>query len=115
MVTSPFSVKVNISIPVTEQPKEDKIVSLKTAEVTTNAGTAPELPSKVKATYESGKTADVSVNWNAVSEDKYAAAGSFDVEGTVEGFSGKAICKVTVKAVAEPRDTCLLIFLILAS
>ena len=95
------NVKVNISIPVTEQPKEDKIVSLKSAEVTTNAGTAPELPSKVKATYESGKTADVSVNWNAVSEDKYAAAGSFEVEGTVEGFSGKAICKVTVKAVED--------------
>ena len=95
------NVKVNISIPVTEPPKEDKIVSLKTAEVTTNAGTAPELPSKVKATYESGKTADVSVNWNAVSEDKYAAAGSFEVEGTVEGFSGKAICKVTVKAVED--------------
>ena len=95
------NVKVNISIPVTEPPKEDKIVSLKTAEVTTNAGTAPELPSKVKATYESGKTADVSVNWNAVSEDKYAAAGSFDVEGTVEGFSGKAVCKVTVKAVED--------------
>ena len=95
------NVKVNISIPVTEQPKEDKIVSLKSAEVTTNAGTAPELPSKVKATYESGKTADVSVNWNAVSEDKYAAAGSFDVEGTVEGFSGKAVCKVTVKAVED--------------
>ena len=95
------NVKVNISIPVTEPPKEDKIVSLKSAEVTTNAGTAPELPSKVKATYESGKTADVSVNWNAVSEDKYAAAGSFDVEGTVEGFSGKAVCKVTVKAVED--------------
>ena len=95
------NVKVNISIPVTEQPKEDKIVSLKSAEVTTNAGTAPELPSKVKATYESGKTADVSVKWNTVSEDKYAAAGSFDVEGTVEGFSGKAVCKVTVKAVED--------------
>ena len=99
--TKRSNVKVNISIPVTEPPKEDKIVSLKSAEVTTNAGTAPELPSKVKATYESGKTADVSVNWNAVSEDKYAAAGSFDVEGTVEGFSGKAVCKVTVKAVED--------------
>ena len=99
--TKRSNVKVNISIPVTEPPKEDKIVSLKSAEVTTNAGTAPELPSKVKATYESGKTADVSVNWNTVSEDKYAAAGSFDVEGTVEGFSGKAVCKVTVKAVED--------------
>ena len=80
---------------------EDKIVSLKSAKVTTNARTAPKLPATVQATYESGKTADVSVNWNAVSEDKYAAAGSFDVEGTVEGFSGKAVCKVTVKAVED--------------
>ena len=99
--TKRSNVSVSISLPIVETPAEDKIVSLKTVEVTTNAGTAPELPAKVTATYESGKTADVSVNWNAVEEAKYASAGTFDVEGAVEGFSGKALCKVTVNAVED--------------
>ncbi len=49
--------------------------------VTTEAGTAPQLPATVKVTWSDGKASDEPVEWNTVDPKLYAEGGSFTVEG----------------------------------
>ena len=81
---------VNVTVPITavENP----------ADVTTGAGTAPNLPVSVKATWENGKQTEEKVTWNAVPESSYARPGSFTVTGKVEGYNGVVRVKVVVNA-----------------
>lgn len=74
------------------------IESIKEVDVSTTAGSAPVLPSKVEATYSDGTVADVSVVWDAVEEFSYAQAGSFTVNGTVADTAVKASAKILVTA-----------------
>ncbi|MEI5676384.1 MULTISPECIES: LamG-like jellyroll fold domain-containing protein [unclassified Nocardioides] len=56
-------------------------------DVTTDAGTAPELPATAEVVLEDGRTDDVPVAWDAVEPAAYATAGSFTVEGRVKAIA----------------------------
>ncbi|WP_175578326.1 Ig-like domain-containing protein [Bifidobacterium jacchi] len=73
------------------------------AAVSTPAGVNPtsKLPKTVTATYSDGSTKTVNVAWDAIPANSYAKVGSFTVNGTVNGYSGKATITVNVTA-AEP-------------
>lgn len=74
------------------------ITGINAVNVTTEAGTAPELPAKVTAVYSDDSTGLVDVTWDEVAPEQYATAGEeFTVEGTVEGTEIKAEANVTVK------------------
>ena len=81
------------------------IVSIDEVSVTTKAGTAPVLPAEVTARYSDGSSKSVAVVWDEIDPSQYASAGTFTVEGTVEGTDIKAIAAVTVEEVpAEPGE-----------
>ncbi len=67
-------------------------------DVSTVAGTAPDLPARVVATYNDGSAASLPVAWDAVAPEQYAAAGELTVEGTVEGTDKRPVATVTVLA-----------------
>lgn len=72
------------------------ITSIDKCQVTTVEGTAPVLPETVTVRLSDGSTDTLSVDWEDVTADDYAAAGSFTVEGTVSYISINAECEVTV-------------------
>ncbi|WP_051950805.1 Ig-like domain-containing protein [Actinacidiphila yeochonensis] len=76
----------------------DTITNLQPVTAHTVAGTAPQLPGTVTATYNDG-TMDSSlpVSWGAISASSYAKAGTFTVHGTVPGTGFTATATVTVK------------------
>ena len=79
----------------TAQPK---IISIDEVSVTTKAKTAPVLPSKVTVRYDNNTSGQVAVTWDSIAPAQYAKAGTFTVEGVVEGTSIKAKAIVTVTA-----------------
>ncbi|MFD0716035.1 S-layer homology domain-containing protein [Paenibacillus sp. GCM10027626] len=87
---------------VPDEPGAVEITGLAPVDVETVVSKAPVLPAKVKATYADETTADVAVKWDAVAPSQYAQAGTFKVNGTVDGTTIKAVATVTVKAVDEP-------------
>lgn len=74
-----------------------EVASYSKVEVKTIKGIAPQLPGTVTAKLSDGKSADFSVTWDSIDASKYAAAGTFTVEGTVSGASSKAKATVTVQ------------------
>lgn len=68
--------------------------------VETEKGVKPELPAKVKATFDIGLPRDVEVIWDEIDEEKYNEYGVFEVKGTVEGQELKATAKVIVKGIS---------------
>ena len=79
-------------------------VSTKTVDITTTAGVAPQLPASVEVTWSDGTVTKEVVNWNAVSGNAYAQAGSFDVTGTIATAPGiQATAHVTVTALTAVR------------
>ena len=68
--------------------------------VETEKGVKPELPAKVKATFDIGLPRDVEVTWDEIDEAKYNDYGVFEVKGTVEGQELKATAKVVVKGIS---------------
>lgn len=66
------------------------------AEVKTTAGTAPVLPETVEVVYSDKTTGTETVVWDAVTEDQYAKAGSFTVNGKVGDLT--VTVKVSVTA-----------------
>ena len=67
------------------------------AEVTarTPAGTAPELPDSVTATFADGTTKQTQVTWDEIKPADYASAGTFVVQGTIKE-SGTIRARATV-------------------
>lgn len=82
---------------VTVSAADAQVTSIAAINVNTSAGTAPKLPSTVKATYSDGLTKDISVTWEAIQPSSYAQSGTFEVAGTVQGTTIKAKAVVTVK------------------
>ncbi|UJF35476.1 Ig-like domain-containing protein [Paenibacillus hexagrammi] len=76
--------------------KPTSIISIAAADVSTIAGNAPVLPSKVTAIYDNGTTASIDVVWEAMDPAQYANAGTFTMKGTVAGTSVEANAIVTV-------------------
>lgn len=74
------------------------VSSVSAVAVTTVAGTAPVLPATVTATMSDGTTTTPAVTWAAVAASQYAAAGTFQVTGTVAGTTKTATATVTVTA-----------------
>jgi arabinogalactan endo-1,4-beta-galactosidase len=72
-------------------------VSVQVAAANTWVGVAPSLPPSVKVTYSDDSVRPVAVLWDDVAADQYAAAGAFDVGGTISGISLPATAAVTVK------------------
>ena len=79
--------------------------------VTTPSGTEPALPKTVKMTYSNAEVRAVAVTWEAPDKEAYSSrqGGTFEVKGTVEGWQGTVVAKVTVtpatlKSVAAPAD-----------
>jgi hypothetical protein len=69
------------------------------AEVTarTPAGTAPQLPASVTATFADGTTKQTQVTWDEIKSSDYASAGTFVVRGTIrESGTIRARATVTV-------------------
>ena len=82
-----------------------KATSIAPSSVETVAGTAPSLPQKVEVTWSDGSVTEESVAWEALDPTLYAQAGTFSVDGTVEGVSGlTATCTVNVAAPATPQS-----------
>jgi len=79
----------------TAQPK---IISIDEVHVTTKAKTALVLPSKVTVRYDNDTSGQVAVKWDSIAPAQYAQAGTFTIEGVVEGTSIKAKATVTVTA-----------------
>ena len=76
------------------------IQSVNAIEIATVAGVAPVLPATVQATMSDGAKKTVAVTWDAVAAEKYAASGTFSVNGTIQGTTVKAVANVTVAALA---------------
>ncbi|MEU0724874.1 LamG-like jellyroll fold domain-containing protein [Streptomyces sp. NPDC006140] len=70
-------------------------------EVRTTTGTAPSLPSAVRASFSDGYARDLPITWDAVPADQYARPGSFTVSGTAAGRDVEA----TVTVVREGQLT----------
>lgn len=79
-----------------------EIVSLLTAEVTTEAGVPPLLPEAVEASYSDGRVKPVDVAWEPVAAEIYAEPGSFTVTGAVYGTPLPALANVTVVEAGSP-------------
>ncbi|MEU0177152.1 LamG-like jellyroll fold domain-containing protein [Streptomyces massasporeus] len=70
-------------------------------EARTTTGTAPSLPTAVRASFSDGYDRDTPVTWDAVPAEKYAAPGTFTVAGTAAGRAVEA----TVTVVREGQLT----------
>ena len=81
-------------------PEEKKYSVGEKVIVETEKGVKPELPAKVKATFDIGLPRDVEVTWDEIDEAKYNEYGVFEVKGTVEGQELKATAKVVVKGIS---------------
>ncbi|WP_238540483.1 sugar-binding protein [Paenibacillus mucilaginosus] len=73
--------------------------------VSTTAGKAPVLPSVVEAVYSNGNKSNVSVVWDTIDPSRYASAGSFTVNGAVNGTAIKAAANVTVTPAPNASPT----------
>lgn len=73
------------------------------ADIETVAGTAPELPAELTATYADGSSAPVAVQWDNADPAQWDAVGSYDVAGHVEGWDGEVVQHVVVSAAPEPE------------
>ena len=61
-----------------------------------------QLPKKVAVTYSDGHTDEAAVTWNTEGLDKQlAAVGEYTIEGSVEGTTLKATCKLVVEKPAS--------------
>ena len=76
------------------------------AGVTTQAGTAPELPKTAKVSWDNGTTTDEEIAWDAIDEASYHNGGTFSVGGTIEGVEQPVTITVTVSpATATSAET----------
>ncbi|MDU5109574.1 MAG: endo-alpha-N-acetylgalactosaminidase family protein [Clostridium sp.] len=74
--------------------------------IQTNVGVAPKMPTTVNLLYPDGSKKVANVTWEAIDPSSYAEAGSFEVNGTVEGstLTAKATIEVIEKiVVSKPR------------
>ncbi|WP_330268470.1 LamG-like jellyroll fold domain-containing protein [Streptomyces griseorubiginosus] len=60
----------------------------------TTTGTAPSLPSAVRASFSDGYDRDAPIAWDAVPSEKYAQPGTFTVAGTAAGRAVRATVTV---------------------
>ena len=81
-------------VTVTMTDAADGIQRVKT--VITQVGVAPTLPNGVVAVRDDGTYSGGAVDWDEISEDKYAQAGEFEVYGTLRTQTTRVAVKVIV-------------------
>ncbi|NOV03591.1 NPCBM/NEW2 domain-containing protein [Paenibacillus planticolens] len=69
--------------------------------VVTATNVPPVLPASVTVVYNNGTTANKSVQWDPIDSSKYAIAGSFIVNGAVDGTVIPAVANVTVTKIQQ--------------
>lgn len=97
-----------VEIPVTVKAYKESatITSIEAVNVSTQTGHSPLLPNFVKATYSDNSVNKLKVRWpDAIEAEKYAAAGTFDVEGEIIGETDKVTAHVTVVDTASAPAT----------
>lgn len=72
------------------------ITNIMPVNVATVTGTPPVLPSVVTAVYSDGTTQNKTVVWDVIDPSQYAEAGSFSVNGAVDGTLIPAVANVIV-------------------
>lgn len=73
--------------------------------VTTDVGTAPELPATVSVTWSNGDVTDEPAVWDEIDPSKYAKEGTFTVNGSVSGVADSVTANVVVaKPAPSPGD-----------
>ncbi|MDR1060127.1 MAG: DUF4982 domain-containing protein, partial [Clostridiales bacterium] len=88
----------------TRQLPKGELVSLAAKSVKAAKGSPIALPRDVLATYASGETRILKATWDSVPNESYAEAGTFEVEGSIEGVAQKAKISVTVAAAPFAKD-----------
>lgn len=76
--------------------QKPEITALEEVQTDTIQGMLPKLPQTVKASYDNGTTAMVTVHWEPVTNQQVAVPGKFTVLGSVNGTALKAKAVVTV-------------------
>lgn len=89
-----------INFTILENTAQKTAIAYEKVIVETEKTVKPELPTKVKATFDIGLPRDVEVTWDEIDESKYNEYGVFEVKGTVEGQELKATAKVIVKGIS---------------
>lgn len=90
-----------VTATVTVEAEAPAIVGVTNPEpVSTTVGTAPTLPTVVTVTYDNDTTGEAEVTWAEIPAERYAAPGSFIVEGTLANTDLTASIKVTVTEAA---------------
>lgn len=89
-----------LTFTISENTADKTAIAYEKVIVETEKGVKPELPAKVKATFDIGLPRDVEVTWDEIDEAKYNDYGVFEVKGTVEGQELKATAKVVVKGIS---------------
>ena len=88
---------VSVDVTVLALREAVTITDVETVNVTTLKGHSPSLPNYVKVTYSDGTTNKLKAVWPSIVEaSKYAAAGTFTVEGSIVGKTKKITANVTV-------------------
>lgn len=75
------------------------------SESITQVGMAPMMPETVLGQTEDGIETELTVEWNNIEEGKYNEIGNFEVEGTVNGSSLKAMCNVIVEEKPKHKES----------
>lgn len=83
---------------VTVHPAAVTVTSVVAVDTETTAGQPPVLPGTVIVVLSDGSTEERAVVWPDIPVERYAAAGSFTVEGSVDGTELAATATVTVSA-----------------
>lgn len=95
----PVEVVVTSTTTINKVAEVPQITVERDAKVDTVTG---QLPKKVAVTYSDGHTDEASVTWNTDGLDKHlAAVGEYTIEGSVEGTTLKATCKLVVETPAS--------------
>lgn len=89
-----------INFTILENTAQKTAIAYEKVIVETEKGVKPELPTKVKATFDIGLPRDVEVTWDEIDESKYNEYGVFEVKGSVEGQELKVTAKVIVKGIS---------------
>lgn len=95
----PVEVIVTSTTTINKVAEVPQITVERDAKVDTVTG---QLPKKVTVTYSDGHTDEAAVTWNTDGLDKHlAAVGEYTIEGSVEGATLKATCKLVVETPAS--------------
>lgn len=91
-----------VNAPVVDPEPEDPnaFIDSERVAVRTVTGTAPALPEQVWVIGEDGPLTYVDVEWAAVAESNYAAAGEFEVAGDPAGYDGQTVAATVFVAEA---------------